>query len=310
MSSPLNVANITLLRLSTFPPQLFDLTGLVSLGLSSNGLNAVPSNISKLSALRYLNLSNNALTFLPSSIGHLKHLTQLDLNNNMLTSPLPEQLGALTCLSGLRLNDNQLTSLPSSLGSLTLLHSLYIGNNELRCLPPTFRHLVALVDLRPEGNPPDFCLCAELLMLPKLRKIEGVDCHLELGHARKQFSHHPIVFYRMLSLKDICGQYLLANPAVLKQKQNKQKFQLLPEELKELFTPAGATLKCTGCERGVFGSAGVFVRGDGTLGGYQLDALPLCSRNCVRSLSSTLELLEQLGHLKDALPFIGDLRLA
>jgi len=70
--------------LEIIPPTLFDLTWLVSLNLSKNGISAVDSKIKNLVNLRELDLSENQITTIPGEFQELKSLAFLNLSDNPL----------------------------------------------------------------------------------------------------------------------------------------------------------------------------------------------------------------------------------
>lgn len=137
--------------LMTLPDVLGKLTNLLELNLGSNLLLTLPEGLGYLTNLSSLNLSFNQLTTLPDGLGNLSYLTQLYLSNNQLTS-LPHSLGNLAHLNILDINHNQLTCLPDGLGNLSCLTSLYLGGNQLTCLPDGLGNLSRLSLLSLSGN--------------------------------------------------------------------------------------------------------------------------------------------------------------
>ena len=73
------------------PPELGDLSDLLSLELSYNSLTGeVPPELGDLSNLRHLYLSDNSLTGeIPPELGNLSNLEDLDLSYNSLTGEIP-----------------------------------------------------------------------------------------------------------------------------------------------------------------------------------------------------------------------------
>jgi Leucine-rich repeat (LRR) protein len=82
--------------LSSLPPELWQLTHLQYLDLSSNRLSSLPPEIGQLAELQRLWLNYNQLQHLPTEIGNLNNLTTpcngcgLFVDNNPLISPPPE----------------------------------------------------------------------------------------------------------------------------------------------------------------------------------------------------------------------------
>ncbi|MCI5191743.1 MAG: GTP-binding protein [Candidatus Electrothrix sp. AU1_5] len=122
-------------KLSSLPPELFQLTSLKELNLSGNELSNLPPEISQLTKLTWLHLGYNQLTSLPPEIGQLTSLTKLDLSGNQLTT-LPPEIGQLTNLQILVLFNNKLSSLPPEIGQLTNLTKLWLHDNPLISPPP------------------------------------------------------------------------------------------------------------------------------------------------------------------------------
>lgn len=133
----LNNASIT-----TFPPELFALTNLVSLSISSASFRHLSKDIGKLNQLRWLSIKNyciinatNCLRSIPSEIGCLTNLVSLSITGHRTLASLPEEIGSLENLQQLALWQNGLSRLPVSIGNLTRLEALYLRNNNLQEIP-------------------------------------------------------------------------------------------------------------------------------------------------------------------------------
>ncbi len=98
-------------QLTSLPPEIWQLTNLVTLDLSDNQLTSLPPEIWQLTNLKQLYLYVNALTSLPPEIARLTNLERLFLWENQLTS-LPPEIARLTNLKALDLSDNPLISPP------------------------------------------------------------------------------------------------------------------------------------------------------------------------------------------------------
>jgi Leucine-rich repeat (LRR) protein len=136
-------------KLTEIPAEVFDLTWLETLKLTSNLLTSVPESITRLTNLSYLDLCDNQLTSVPESITRLTNLSYLDLSLNQLTS-VPESITRLTNLSYLGLSLNLLTSVPESITRLTNLSYLGLWENQLTNVPESITRLTNLstLDLR------------------------------------------------------------------------------------------------------------------------------------------------------------------
>ena len=119
---------------------------------SANRIIALPPQISQLTALVSLNLAGNSLSGeLSPHLGALAStLTRLDLSANKLSRV--SVLGELTKLTWIALECNQLAHLPASIGDLTDLTVLLASCNELVRLPAELAKLTSLRTLDVAGN--------------------------------------------------------------------------------------------------------------------------------------------------------------
>ena len=118
----------------SIPPELGDLTGLITLDLGVNLLTgSIPPELGKLTNLIFLNVTGNELTGeIPAELGNLVNLRNLAGNSNDLTGGIPAELGNLNNLSILQFWDNDLSGeIPSELGNLPNHASLYLSGNRL-----------------------------------------------------------------------------------------------------------------------------------------------------------------------------------
>ncbi|MBI3822971.1 MAG: TIR domain-containing protein [Planctomycetes bacterium] len=143
--------DLSKLDLKTVPPEIGQLTALLTLELYSNQLTWLPPEIGQLKALKILHLGYNCFTVLPPQIGQLAALTHLFPHNNKLKA-LPPEIGQLTALTSLYLHDNQLISLPEEIGRLTELETLVLESNALREVPESMKDLTQLKVLTLHGN--------------------------------------------------------------------------------------------------------------------------------------------------------------
>jgi Leucine-rich repeat (LRR) protein len=89
--------DLSMLRLTSLPPEIGQLTNLKILDLYSNRLTSLPPEIGQIIGMTELMLFGNQLTSLPPEICQLTNLTNLNLGNNLLTK-LPPEIGQLTNL--------------------------------------------------------------------------------------------------------------------------------------------------------------------------------------------------------------------
>jgi M6 family metalloprotease-like protein/uncharacterized protein (TIGR02145 family) len=115
----------------TIPPEIGDLTQLISLVLGANNISGnIPEELYNLTALNYLHLGNNQLSGeISTSIAKMTDLHQLILWYNQLSGSIPNEINQ-TSIEYLFLNDNQFTGLPV-LEGLSNLVGLRIYNNFL-----------------------------------------------------------------------------------------------------------------------------------------------------------------------------------
>ncbi|KAL3500679.1 hypothetical protein ACH5RR_039772 [Cinchona calisaya] len=165
----LNISSMSLK--GTIPPELGNLSFLVSLDVGSNYFhgNPLPQELSRLHRLRFIRLSSNnfsgeipmwfcrfpELQFLslynnnfsgpiPSSISNLSKLERLSFKRNSLNGKIPEQIGNLSRLTFLNLESNQLIgSIPLEIFNISTLEIVaFTFNNLIGTLPDNICHHV------------------------------------------------------------------------------------------------------------------------------------------------------------------------
>ncbi|KAL2514599.1 putative LRR receptor-like serine/threonine-protein kinase [Forsythia ovata] len=201
------------------PPQLGNLSFLVSINLSSNyfygslprelirlrrlqiidfRLNSfsgqIPSWFGFLQNLQLLNLRNNNFTgFIPPSLSNISTLQDLDLSSNPLRGKIPEEIGNLHNLKTLKLQYNRLTGLiPLRIFNISTLEILsFINNNLSGNLPVDIcRGLPRIKSLRLSLNeldgeiPSNLSECSQLQLLSlSFNKFRG-SIPSEIGRIR------------------------------------------------------------------------------------------------------------------------------
>ncbi|XP_040381467.1 probable LRR receptor-like serine/threonine-protein kinase At1g56140 [Oryza brachyantha] len=124
--------NVTGYRNVTFiPERLFNLTELVSLDLSNNGLSgSISPNIANLTKLELWHLNNNQLNGnIPNESSRLRNLQSLWMFDNNIDGPVPEFIANFTNLKDLRIYGMKLQGpIPNKFSNLTNLTHLMIGD--------------------------------------------------------------------------------------------------------------------------------------------------------------------------------------
>lgn len=163
-------------QLQELPNTLIETAPLRKLSISSCQLKLFPSIVLKAKKLLYLSLAGNKFTAVPCAITELKQLKTLNLNNNINLKKLPETLGQLGQLQGLKLSNCALIDLPSSLGDLKNLNDIRLGNNRLQELPDRFFELDNIQEISLSNNLISLTkeFLDRLLALPNLSNL-GLD---------------------------------------------------------------------------------------------------------------------------------------
>ncbi|GAQ85689.1 hypothetical protein KFL_002490070 [Klebsormidium nitens] len=186
------------LRLTELPSDVFDLTGLTELSLAGNCLAELDPDIGRLTNLAKLGLAGNNLRGLPAEIGALKYLKGLWVHGNLLES-LPPQIGKLKYLGILALGGNRLTTLPEEIGCLTSLQSLSVPGNRLTSLDALAcgRPLPELKALGLFGN------CLREVPEGVLGRLPGLTELWLQGNALTQLSGSPSDWAALKALKQL-----------------------------------------------------------------------------------------------------------
>lgn len=118
------------MNLKSIPDEVFSLTHLKDLKLSSNNLTGISDDIVKLKNLRRIHLSCNDFEEFPKILLELPLLEHICFNGNNLKS-IPSEIEKLDKLKELQLNGNDISSLPCELLNCNI-HELTCSRNPLK----------------------------------------------------------------------------------------------------------------------------------------------------------------------------------
>jgi Leucine-rich repeat (LRR) protein len=138
----------------SIPPEIGNLSELVTLYLDVNQLTVIPSEIGNLTQLVNLGLSYNQFTTIPPELGNLGNLVKLILKRNQFSGSIPVFLTNLTKLQHLNMGYNQFSGpIPPEIGNMTQLKVLYLSVNNLTgSIPPQLGNLTNLLGLEMSSN--------------------------------------------------------------------------------------------------------------------------------------------------------------
>lgn len=137
-------------NIDAIPPEIGQLSELITLGLKNNQLTSLPKELKELKNLKKLYLSRNNLDQIPKVLLEIKSLKNLHLTGNQIKA-LPEDLSNFAELETLYLGSNQIEKLPQSIGQLKNLKELFLGNNPLTEIPAEIGQLTQLQRLHIHG---------------------------------------------------------------------------------------------------------------------------------------------------------------
>ena len=158
----------------SFSPLVSQLTSLLELILTNNGLESLPIEIGTLTRLRLLDASHNRLKLLPQTIYHLGSLQKLLLAHNELTTdsfPVTgEQDVPFPALQYVNISNNQLTILPQFIYMSTSLIELLASYNELHTISTDIYYMSSLKTIDMSHNnitslPSEISQCSKLRSL-------------------------------------------------------------------------------------------------------------------------------------------------
>nr|XP_027086405.1 probable LRR receptor-like serine/threonine-protein kinase At3g47570 [Coffea arabica] len=191
----LNISNMGLS--GTLPPQLGNLSFLVSLDMSANNFHGeMPHEFAGLHRLKLFNLSfNNLEGEFPHWIGSFPQLRRLSLRNNSFTGLIPSSISNLSKLESISLSNNHLQgNIPIGIFNISSLQGIGLTNNSLSGVLPSDMcyHLPGLIRLslsfnKLNGQLPSSNLaqCSELRLLSLSLNEFGGSIPKEIGALKK-----------------------------------------------------------------------------------------------------------------------------
>lgn len=121
-------------QLPEIPKEIIYLPNLIYLDISQNQIKELPFQMKDLAPLKYLNLSRNYIKELPYEVQELTQLEHLDFSYNQLIT-VPSEIEALENLQHLDLSHNTLISLPPVVAKLPKLQNLFVYPNRIQNIP-------------------------------------------------------------------------------------------------------------------------------------------------------------------------------
>ena len=179
-------------KLTSLPPEIGMLKGLVILDLDHNKVTRLPSEIGELNSLVRLTLSNNLITDVPVELSLLQQLRELYLDSNKLQK-VPEGVLALNAVGIVNLSSNQITELPEAISQMKGLRELHVANNKIPAFPDSLGELqnLRLIDARNnliERLPDSF------------RSLENLEA---LNLTRNKLVEYPVILQSLPHLTDL-----------------------------------------------------------------------------------------------------------
>lgn len=133
------------------PTSVYTLQHLITLNFSHNDLSFIDSDISKLKKLKRLVLRCNGIRGIPRALCDMTELVHLDLGCNLI-SRIPDNVDRLVKLDYLDLEYNNIKAVPESLYKLAQLTHLYLTSNSIKILSDKVGNLSKLVVLYMNDN--------------------------------------------------------------------------------------------------------------------------------------------------------------
>ncbi|KAH9423674.1 Leucine-rich repeat-containing protein 57 [Dermatophagoides pteronyssinus] len=148
------VFQLTKAKLNEIPSDVFRVTTLRTIDLSTNHLKTIPTTIANFINLRTLILDENLLTQLPDEICRLTKLETLSLASNQLQT-LPKNAWRFEVikkqLDFIDLSKNKITEIPDGIGDMQA-HEINLNQNQLEKISDDLSQCPRLKVLRLEEN--------------------------------------------------------------------------------------------------------------------------------------------------------------
>eukprot|EP01107_Rhizomastix_libera_P015047 TRINITY_DN523_c0_g1_i1.p1 TRINITY_DN523_c0_g1~~TRINITY_DN523_c0_g1_i1.p1 ORF type:complete len:644 (-),score=247.66 TRINITY_DN523_c0_g1_i1:129-2060(-) len=130
--SKIEELNLSSMKLTVFPREVFSFSTLQILNLEGNEFNKVPEDISSLKCLTSLNLSANPIAALPESFENLaKTIKELRISKTRTLNKIPVAISKMKLLEILDLSFAELTEVDINFNKLTKLRVLDMSGNRI-----------------------------------------------------------------------------------------------------------------------------------------------------------------------------------
>ena len=154
---------------------------ILSLDISNNCINSIPTGISKLVNLTMFACSNNKIKDLPDCVGALVNLQVFKAKCNIINK-ISTKIGDCIQLEELYLSENQLEGLPDDIIKCKRLRILQLQNNKLHSLPFALGTRHRKLELKVSNNPH----LNRIIPQEMQDESDAIFCMLNYHHEQKQ----------------------------------------------------------------------------------------------------------------------------
>ncbi|KAI4492266.1 hypothetical protein M0802_009956 [Mischocyttarus mexicanus] len=203
-------------KLEELPTEFYRLLELHNLNLKNNVLKELDTGITDLIMLSHLDLSHNNLIELPIGMGYLVRLIFLDVSHNSLNN-LPPDIMNMRALKKLIASYNELKELPS-LSELRKVETIMLQNNKLTIFPD----LSGCIKLKELNLSENNIVDINMLHLEEVRQLKV----LILGNNRIKAIPEGIIQFINLEYLDLSNNNISLIPVCIGIMPNLKKFSV------------------------------------------------------------------------------------